>query len=131
MAAARHGDRILRTGYVADGLVAPLLRQATAVAYPSLDEGFGLPALEALACGAPLVTTAGTAMADVAQTAALLVPPGDRDGLAGALHALAAGDRTQPARTAAGLRIASRHTWAASAAGHVAAYRAALCHRTG
>ena len=46
-----------------------LLRSARAVVYPSLEEGFGLPALEALSCGAPLVTTAGTAMAELAGAA--------------------------------------------------------------
>ena len=63
--------------------VPALLRQAAVVAYPALEEGFGLPALEALACGAPLVTTEGTAMAEMAGGAALLVPPGDVAALAG------------------------------------------------
>ena len=62
-----------------------LLRQAAVVAYPALEEGFGLPALEALACGAPLVTTEGTAMAEMPGGAALLVPPGDVAALADAL----------------------------------------------
>ena len=63
---ARAGERIRRLGYVGDEDVPALLRRAKAVAYPSLEEGFGLPALEALACGAPLVTTAGTSMAELA-----------------------------------------------------------------
>jgi glycosyltransferase involved in cell wall biosynthesis len=125
VAEARHGDRVVRTGYVPDDLVAPLLRQAVAVAYPSLAEGFGLPALEALACGAPLVTTAGTAMAEVAGDAALLVEPGDVTGLAAALDALAAGDPGQAARRRSGLERAGRHTWKASADAHVVAYREA------
>ncbi|MHB8330201.1 MAG: glycosyltransferase family 4 protein, partial [Acidimicrobiales bacterium] len=58
--------RIVRTGYVPDAEVPALLRRAAAVAYPAREEGFGLPALEALACGAPLVTTRGTAMAELA-----------------------------------------------------------------
>ena len=72
-----HPERIVRTGYLPDDAVPALLRQATVVACPALEEGFGLPALEALACGAPLVTTEGTAMAELAGAAALLVPPGD------------------------------------------------------
>ena len=82
LAAARHPERIVRTGYLPDGAVPALLRQSAVVAYPALEEGFGLPALEALACGAPLVTTEGTAMAEMAGGAALLVPPGDVTGLA-------------------------------------------------
>ena len=85
LAAARHPERIVRTGYLPDEAVPALLRQAAVVAYPALEEGFGLPALEALACGAPLVTTEGTAMAEMAGGAALLVPPGDVAALADAL----------------------------------------------
>ena len=85
LAAARHPERIVRTGYLPDDAVPALLRQAAVVAYPALEEGFGLPALEALACGAPLVTTEGTAMAEMAGGAALLVPPGDVAALADAL----------------------------------------------
>ena len=59
-------------GYVDDDVVPALFRRAEAVVYPSLEEGFGLPALEALACGAPLVTTAGSALAEVVGDAALL-----------------------------------------------------------
>ena len=96
-----HGDRIIRTGYLPDEAVPALLRQATVVAYPALEEGFGLPALEALACGAPLITTEGTAMAEMAGGAALLVPPGDVDQLADALGAaLDEGRARRPGRDA-------------------------------
>jgi len=123
-ARARH--RIVRTGYVPDGAVPALLRRSAVVAYPALEEGFGLPALEALACGAPLVTTAGTTMAELAAGAATLVAPGSVPALADALGEALSGGPEVERRRRLGLEVASRHTWAASAEGHVAAYRWAL-----
>jgi glycosyltransferase involved in cell wall biosynthesis len=121
LAAARHSDRIVRTGYLPEMAVPALLRQAAVVAYPAVEEGFGLPALEALACGAPLVTTEGTAMAELAGGAALLVPPGAEGPLAEALGAaLDAGPATD--RRALGLRVAEERTWEASVAEHLRAY---------
>ena len=73
---------IVRTGYVDDDVVPALYRQAQVVAYPSFEEGFGVPVLEALACGAPLVTTAGSALAEVAGDAARIVPVHDEHALA-------------------------------------------------
>jgi glycosyltransferase involved in cell wall biosynthesis len=118
---ARHRDRVVRTGYLPDAAVPALLRCASAVAYPALEEGFGLPALEALACAAPLVTTQGTAMAEFAGDAALLVPQGDVDALADALQkALDEGRSTS--RTAHGLAVAAEHTWEATVTRHLHAY---------
>lgn len=126
---ARHRARILRLGYIADDALPALFRRAAVVAYPSLAEGYGLPALEALACGAPLVTTTGTAMAELAGGAALLVPPADPDALAGALVSVLVAGRTDPsvaARVELGISLAEARTWAASASRHVDAYRMAL-----
>ena len=124
LAAARHGERIVRTGYLPDRAVPALLRQASVVAYPAFEEGFGLPALEALACGAPLVTTEGTAMAELAGGAALLVPPGDVAALADALGSVLAGGR-DTARRALGITVAGERTWEASVARHLQAYAVA------
>ena len=118
-------ERVVRTGYVPDGAVPALLRSAAAAVYPALYEGFGLPALEALACGTPLITTAGTAMEEVAGDAAVLVRPGDVGDLAGAIESALA-DRSGPGRDdrrRRGLRIAAAHTWEASADRHLEAYR--------
>ncbi len=126
-------SRIIRTGYVADLAVPALLRTAAAVVYPAVYEGFGLPALEALACGAPLITTSGTAMEEVAGDAAMLVPPGDVEGLAQAIDARLAGAVGDEAATRdrerRGLAIVAEHTWAASASRHMVAYRAAVAGR--
>jgi glycosyltransferase involved in cell wall biosynthesis len=129
LAAARHGDRIIRTGYLPDAAVPALLRQSTVVAYPAVEEGFGLPALEALACGAPLITTEGTAMAEMAQGVACLVRPGDDGALAEALEAALQQGREASEvvrRRGLGLSRAARYTWAASVAKHVEAYEVAL-----
>jgi glycosyltransferase involved in cell wall biosynthesis len=126
------GQRVVRTGYVDDEVIPALLRTAVAAVYPSLYEGFGLPALEALACGTTLVTTEGTAMEEVAGTSALLVPPGDVGALAEVVDSVLSGqldERAASERRSLGLAIAERHTWEASADLHVAAYRAAAGQR--
>lgn len=132
IARSRAPDRIRRLGYVADEVVPALMRRAAVVAYPSLDEGFGLPALEALACGAPLVTSAGTAMSEFAGPAAWTAAPGDRHALAQALTAaLASDDAERAQRRLAGAERASAFTWHRSARAHVAAYERAGRRRDG
>lgn len=125
IASCRHPDRIRRLGYVDDDVVPSLLRRARAVAYPSHEEGFGLPALEALACGAPLVTTSGTAMAEVAASSAWTVMPGDADELAAAIEGvIEASDAELGWRRREGLERAAGFTWERAAATHAAAYQA-------
>ena len=117
---------MISTGYVSDELVAVLMRRAEAVAYPAFEEGFGLPALEALACGTPLVTTKGSAMAEVAGGAAWLVAPGDVEALAEVIEEAVSGGSEVARRVAQGAVVASSHTWEASARGHLEAYKLAL-----
>ncbi len=130
IAASSSKRRIRQLGYVPDADVPALLRHARAVVYPSIEEGFGLPALEALACGVPLVTTSGTSMAELAGDSAVLAPPGQPDALAEAIRQVA-DDRSEATtlRRARGLEIAALHTWEASAEGHLAAYRLACKER--
>jgi glycosyltransferase involved in cell wall biosynthesis len=125
IAQAGCSGRIVTTGYVADGDVAVLMRRSAVVTYPAFEEGFGLPALEALASGVPLVTTAGSAMAEIARGAGLLIGAGDRGALAEAIEEAVAGGPEVRSRVAVGLEISGKHTWEASALGHLRAYRLA------
>ena len=84
-------NRIRRLGYVDDTLVPTLMRSSRAVCYPSRGEGFGLPVLEALACGAQVITTAATVMEEVAGAAARFVPVGDVEALAAEMARAAGG----------------------------------------
>ncbi|MGC8498191.1 MAG: glycosyltransferase family 4 protein [Acidimicrobiales bacterium] len=119
-------ERIVRLGYVADDLLPALLRGARAVAYPSRAEGFGLPVLEALACGAPVATTAGTVMAEVAGSAAFLSPVGDAGALATSLEHLTRLEGAERARVAArAVAQAQTYTWDRSLRAHRRAYQMA------
>jgi glycosyltransferase involved in cell wall biosynthesis len=122
VAASGVATRILRPGYIDAAMVPALFRQAEAVAYPSFVEGFGLPALEALACGAALVTTSGSAMEEVVEDAALLVPPGDDGALADALAALLDDDGLRDELRAAGPPVAAPYTWERAARAHLDVY---------
>lgn len=123
---AVHASRIHRIGYLAEEDKPALLRGALAVAYPSREEGFGLPVLEAIACGTPLVTTSGSAMEEVVDDAALLVRPGDVKGLAQALEDLVAAGPDVAERRLRGFEVASHYTWDRSAAGHMKVYRSVM-----
>jgi glycosyltransferase involved in cell wall biosynthesis len=95
-------------GEVPDGELAALYRGAKCVLYPSLYEGFGLPVLEAMACGTPVVTSRATAMEEVAGDAAVLVDPLDVAAIAaGVREAIARRDELAPA----GLARAGAYTW--------------------
>ena len=120
------GARVRRPGRVPASHVAALYRCAAVVAVPSRYEGFGLPAAEAMAFGAPLVASAATSLPEVVGDGGVLVEPDDVEGWASAISGLL-GDSTERERLgAAGLARAGRYTWAANAQGLLAAYRDAL-----
>jgi glycosyltransferase involved in cell wall biosynthesis len=112
-----------------DGLVR-LYSEVAAAVVPSLYEGFSLPAVEAMACGTPLVATTGGALPEVAGTdgsTALLVPPGDPAALADALLRMLGDDRLRSRLGAAGRRrVLDRFTWRATAVATAEQYQALL-----
>lgn len=109
--AEKHGDRVRILGFVEERDLPALYRNAVLFAFPSLYEGFGLPVLEAMACGTPVVCSNASSLPEVAGEAALLVDPFDTDGLAQAMAlVLTDADRRQE-MTARGLAQAARFTW--------------------
>jgi glycosyltransferase involved in cell wall biosynthesis len=119
-------SRIRRLGFVPDAALAPLLRQAKAAVYPSRGEGFGLPVLEALACGVPVITTRDTVMQEVAGSAASLTTSGSAPDLANALAQLLMLSEEDRARTAlVGRERAETFTWARCVDQHLVAYHLA------
>jgi len=126
VAASGVATRIVRVRWAPDEALPALLRQAAAVAYPSHEEGFGLPALEALACGAPLVTSTESPMAEIAGSAALLVPPGNAGALAWALNRIVTDTGVAARLRQEGPKAAAAYTWEASARLHLDAYRLAV-----
>jgi glycosyltransferase involved in cell wall biosynthesis len=122
--AAEHGwDWARFAGYVTDAELPALYAAAAVFAYPSLYEGFGIPPLEAMACGTPVVASTAGALPEVLGDAALLVDPYDEAALAEALRA-AADDRGSLRRR--GLERAARYTWSGAAAETWGVYEAAI-----
>jgi glycosyltransferase involved in cell wall biosynthesis len=119
--------RIRRLGFVDDALLPVLYRHARVVAYPSRGEGFGLPVLEAMACGASVVTTRETVMAEVAGDGARLVPVGNAEALAESLvEALGSSDDERRQWSSRARKRAEHFTWEACVAQHLVAYEQAV-----
>ena len=110
LAAVRHRagrDRVRHLGYVPDEDLPSLYRAAFALVYPSLYEGFGLPVLEALACGLPVITSRASSMAEIAGEAALYVDPEDENQIAAAMTRLAGETKLHAELAAAGPKRAA------------------------
>ncbi len=118
--------RVLALGYVPEALRVTLLAGARALVYPSLYEGFGLPPLEAMACGAPVITSRVSSLPEVVGDAALLVDPLDVDALAGAIKDLWQDAALRADLRARGLARARTFTWEATARLTLDVYATAL-----
>jgi glycosyltransferase involved in cell wall biosynthesis len=118
-------EQVLLTDWVSEDQRAAVLARARVLAYPSLDEGFGFPLLEAMQAGVPVVAAAAGAIPEVAADAALLVSPDDPAALADALVGAATDDAVAARLVAAGRARLTAFSWARSADAFVALYREA------
>lgn len=117
---------VIFTGYVPDADLVLLYNAATLFVYPSLYEGFGLPVLEAMACGTPVVTSAVSSLPEVAGDAALLVDPCDEDAISSALATVLSEPGLARRLSAAGLERARSFSWERTALETLRIYREAL-----
>lgn len=105
------GDQVRYLGRVSDDELARLYRGALALVFVSLYEGFGLPIIEAMACGTPVLTSTATAMPEVAEDAAVLVDPHDVDAIADGMRRLAHDPALRHALCAKGVQRSSLFSW--------------------
>jgi glycosyltransferase involved in cell wall biosynthesis len=113
-------------GWVDDALLASLYRRATALAFPSLYEGFGLPILEAMALGTPVLTTNFGAMSEVAGGAAELVDAYNVDSIRAGLERIAKDSQYADVLRERGRRRATEFSWAKTACSTLGVYEQAL-----
>jgi glycosyltransferase involved in cell wall biosynthesis len=116
-------DRVRRTGFTADDSLVALYSGADVVAMPSLYEGFGLPVLEAMASGAPVLTSNVSSLPEVAGHAAVLVDPTCVESITDGLRTVLASETKRSEMRALGLQRAAQFTWERTAALTVAGYK--------
>ncbi len=122
---------VRHTGYVQDAERQQLYATARAVVLPSLDEGFGLTALEAMAAGIPIIASNRGSLPEVVGDAGVLIEPGDAAGLADSIERMFTDDAWAAERARAGLARARAFTWPRSAAALKHAYTEAMAvHRS-
>ena len=121
------GDQVTFTGRIDDASFIREYARAEIAVIPSVYEGFGLPAAEAMACGVPVISTTGGALPEIVGDAGILVPPADHEALAGALDDLSGNPRRLAELGKAGLQRARRYfSWRRTAEKTVGVYRKAI-----
>jgi glycosyltransferase involved in cell wall biosynthesis len=104
-------DRIKLTGYLSDEALGALYSTCRCFIYPSTYEGFGLPPLEAMACGAPVIASRIASIVEVCRDAALLIEPKSVDALTKAISDLLGDEDARRRLSSAGLRRAAKFSW--------------------
>jgi glycosyltransferase involved in cell wall biosynthesis len=124
------GDLVI-TGYVEKEAMPHFLRAAESVVYPSLFEGFGLPVIEAMACGAPVACSRSSSLTEIAEGRALLFDPENPDAIASALEKLATDPSLREQFRQLGLRQAATFTWQRCVDETIAAWKHAITQYRG
>ena len=122
---AGQGIRVMRTPMEQDRL-AELYRGAMGFLFPSLRESFGMPLVEAMACGCPVITSTGSACEEITAGAALLVNPRSTEEIASAIKKLVADEKLRKILQEEGIRRAAMFTWQKSAREHLKVFEGAL-----
>lgn len=125
-AAADAPDAVVKLGPVSEELLRSLYRCATALVYPSLYEGFGLPVLEAMACGTPVIASRAASIPEVLGDAGILLDPRDPAAWADAIVTVVNDDSRRAEMRAKGLARAAAFTWRRTAALTIGAYNQAV-----
>jgi glycosyltransferase involved in cell wall biosynthesis len=119
-------DRIIVTGYVDDEHLAALYSDAMAFVFPSFYEGFGLPALEAMQCGVPVITSNTSSLPEVIGDAGVMLDPEDADGLCQSVLRLYRSSSLRETMTLQSLARAKEFSWEKCVQETIAAYKVAL-----
>ena len=122
----KYKSKIICTGFVPDEDLAPLYSNAEVFIYPSFYEGFGLPPLEAMKCGTPVVTSNTSSLPEVVGNAGLMLDPNDLDGFSNAIASVLDEPRFAADLRERSLKQASRFSWAKCAEETIKAYKTAL-----
>lgn len=120
-------DRIIYTGRVPDEDLAPLISNAVALLYVSIYEGFGLPPLEAMQCGTPVITSNSSSLPEVVGDAGLMCEPNDEDALCELMFRIYNDGELRKELSDKGLERSKQFSWGKYRDEHVDAYRAICC----
>ena len=105
------GSDVILTGYVSDETLQWLYQNCFAFVYPSLFEGFGLPVLEAMSCGAAVITSTTTSLPEIVESAGVLVDPRREEAITGAMRQLSIGEIDREMLKQQGLEQSARFSW--------------------
>jgi len=124
-------DRVKFVGYIPEEELPLWYAAATVFVFPSIYEGFGMPPLEAMACGTPVITSNTSSLPEVVGDAGIMVSPTDTTALAEAMQRILTSADVRADLRTRGLKRAQQFSWTQTAIKTLEAYRAALTHPSG